>query len=139
VTNGVRTSVTFELQGVPLSPNRSRWAREDPAFIAWRDKAAFECRGARAKAGWRTDEEPAPRWVRIVQYRHRPLDIDHKVTSCTPLLNGMALGNGLIYDDTDASVGGLCHLLPVDQVRIPTTERERTVITVWLVQPEEVS
>ena len=132
----VRPSITFGIPGVPISPNRSRWAREDPRFTEWREKAARYANGARNTAHWRNDGEPAPRWVRIVLRRRRLLDPDHAVTSITPVLNGMKIGNALLFDDTDGTHGGLCHLVGVEQVQIPMNDEERTVITVWLVPPE---
>lgn len=130
---------TFELNGVPPSPNRSRWAREDAELLTWKTAATYAARGAANKAHW---EKPPPpvtppvkRFVNFTLYRHRLIDSDHVYTSVTPLFNG--LKGVLIVDDSPDWAE-----LHVHQVQIELAARERTVCRVALVAaiyaPDEI-
>lgn len=89
MTSAIAPHVVFEIPGVPPSPNRTRYTREDPDVLAYRDLTIFHARGAKNRAHWRNDGEPAPRWLFIVLQRHALLDPDHAWASITPVLNGM--------------------------------------------------
>jgi hypothetical protein len=126
--------VVIEIPGVPpnWSNERMHYMAKHSTMKAWREKATFLARGARAGAGWPTlDKRPeveALRFVSFTLYKHEPLyDDDGAWSSIKPLLD--ALQGVLIWKDSPKWVG----IREVKQVPIPKKKKECTIIQVSLV------
>lgn len=130
----MHASALVELKGVPAnwSNQRLHHLARHSAMDAWKQMAHMAAQGARNTARWPLPvkvDPPAPRWLEVTLYRHHLLDEDNLVSSLKPIIDG--LKGALLVDDSPA----WCRLIMPEQVKVPITEPERTVIRVSVLQP----